>query len=83
MPSKPFGIFAPCDGVLGLGDRFVQVIPVCVQPETVTPTLARAQWEHVQPVLNDSNGNISMAARKLGVYRSTLQRWLRRHAPRM
>lgn len=46
-----------------------------------TPTLARAQWEHVQRVLTDCGGNISMAARRLGMYRSTLQRWLRKHPP--
>lgn len=46
-----------------------------------TPTLARAQWEHVHRVLADCDGNISLAARKLGMYRSTLQRWLRRNAP--
>jgi two-component system response regulator RegA len=50
-------------------------------PPIETPTLARAQWEHVQRVLGDCNGNISAAARRLGMYRSTLQRWLRRHAP--
>lgn len=46
-----------------------------------TPTLARAQWEHVQRVLSDCSGNISLTARKLGIDRSTLQRWLRRPAP--
>jgi len=50
-------------------------------PRVETPTLARAQWEHVQRVLADCNGNISMAARRLGMYRSTLQRWLRKHPP--
>ena len=47
-----------------------------------TPTLERAQWEHVQRVLFECGGNISMAARRLGIYRSTLQRWLRRQVPR-
>lgn len=56
------------------GDRSTEAIE--------TPTLARAQWEHVQRVLADCGGNVSMAARRLGMYRSTLQRWLRRHAPR-
>ncbi len=54
-----------------------------VEPREIeTPTLARAQWEHVHRVLSDCDGNVSMAARRLGMYRSTLQRWLRRHAPR-
>lgn len=45
-------------------------------------TLERAQWEHVQRVLADCGGNVSMTARKLGVYRTTLRRWLRKHAPK-
>jgi len=47
-----------------------------------TPTLARVEWEHITRVLADCNGNISMAARRLGIYRSSLQRRLRKHAPR-
>jgi two-component system, response regulator RegA len=47
-----------------------------------TPTLARAEWEHITRVLADCNGNVSMAARKLGIYRSALQRRLRKFAPR-
>lgn len=47
-----------------------------------TPTLARAEWEHIMRVLADSNGNISMAARRLGIYRSSLQRRLRKFAPK-
>ena len=33
-------------------------------------------------VMADCNGNVSMAARKLGIYRSSLQRRLRKFAPR-
>jgi len=47
-----------------------------------TPTLARAEWEHIMRVLADCNGNVSRAARRLGIYRSSLQRRLRKHAPR-
>lgn len=47
-----------------------------------TPTLARAEWEHISRVLADCNGNVSMAARRLGIYRTSLQRRLRKYAPR-
>jgi two-component system response regulator RegA len=47
----------------------------------VTPTLARAEWEHIQRVLLDCNGNVSEAARRLGILRQSLQRRLRKHAP--
>ena len=50
-------------------------------PPSDTPTLARVQWEHVSRVLSDCDGNVSLTARKLGIDRSTLQRWLRRQAP--
>ena len=43
-----------------------------------TPTLAHAEHEHIRRVLADCNGNISMAARRLGIYRSSLQRALQR-----
>jgi two-component system response regulator RegA len=47
-----------------------------------TPTLARAEWEHIMRVLADCEGNVSAAARRLGIYRSSLQRRLRKYAPR-
>jgi two-component system response regulator RegA len=46
-----------------------------------TPTLARAEWEHIQRVLLDCEGNVSEAARRLGILRQSLQRRLRKHAP--
>jgi two-component system response regulator RegA len=46
-----------------------------------TPTADRAVWEHAHRVLHDCGGNKSLAARKLGVDRGTLQRWLDRGAP--
>ncbi len=46
-----------------------------------TPSLARAEWEHIQRVLADSGGSISEAARKLGLHRRSLQRKLQRPPP--
>ncbi|OIP98648.1 MAG: two-component system response regulator [Zetaproteobacteria bacterium CG2_30_46_52] len=41
----------------------------------------RLEWEHIQKVLSDSNGNISEAARKLDMHRRTLQRKLNNKRP--
>jgi two-component system response regulator RegA len=41
-----------------------------------TPTLARVEWEHINRVLADCGGNISQAARLLGIHRRSLQRKL-------
>jgi two-component system response regulator RegA len=38
--------------------------------------LARVEWEHIQRVLTDCNGNLSQAARLLGLHRRSLQRKL-------
>ena len=45
------------------------------------PSLARAEWEHIHRVLADCAGNISEAARRLGIHRRSLQRKLRKRAP--
>lgn len=45
------------------------------------PSLARAEWEHIQRVLSDCDGNISEAARRLGLHRRTLQRKLAKLPP--
>ena len=46
-------------------------------PEHV-PSLARVEWEHINRVLADCGGNISKAARLLGIHRRSLQRKLER-----
>jgi two-component system response regulator RegA len=51
------------------------------QPGIETPSLARAEWEHIQRVLADCGGNISEAARQLGMHRRTLQRKLATQPP--
>lgn len=49
--------------------------------ELEVPSLARAEWEHIQRVLADSGGNVSEAARRLGLHRRSLQRKLKKLAP--
>lgn len=43
------------------------------------PSLARVEWEHINRVLTDCGGNISQAARLLGVHRRSLQRKLSKY----
>jgi two-component system response regulator RegA len=40
------------------------------------PSLKRLEWEHIQRVLAECGGNVSVAARRLGLHRRTLQRKL-------
>jgi two-component system, response regulator RegA len=47
-------------------------IDISPQPMSVK----RMEWEHLQKVLNDNDGNISAAARAMGMHRRTLQRKL-------
>ncbi|HEY5762739.1 MAG TPA: response regulator [Rhodocyclaceae bacterium] len=51
-------------------------------PSTPVPqhpiTLERMEWEHIQKVLLDNDGNVTAAARALKVHRRTLQRKLTR-----
>lgn len=48
-----------------------------VQPLSVD----RMEWEHIQRVLAEHEGNISATARVLNMHRRTLQRKLTKHAP--
>jgi len=47
-----------------------------VASEPETPSLARVEWEHIQRVLTDCEGNITKAAERLGIHRRSLQRKL-------
>lgn len=58
------------------------------QPDSVENTqteimsVDRLEWEHIQRVLNEHQGNISATARVLNMHRRTLQRKLQKYAPR-
>ena len=47
-------------------------IPLSARPLSVN----RLEWEHIQRVLHDNDGNISATARQLNMHRRTLQRKL-------
>jgi two-component system response regulator RegA len=46
------------------------------------PPLKRLEWEHIQRVLTECEGNVSETARRLGLHRRTLQRKLAKHPVR-
>lgn len=45
-------------------------------------SVERLEWEHIQRVLHENDGNISSTARALGMHRRTLQRKLQKHPTR-
>jgi len=46
-------------------------------PDDYSPmSVGRMEWEHIQKVLAENDGNISATARSLGMYRRSLQRKL-------
>ncbi len=49
---------------------------VDVSVNSMPLSVNRLEWEHIQKVLADHNGNISATARALGMHRRTLQRKL-------
>jgi two-component system response regulator RegA len=71
---------ADVDEILAAFDRERSGSPR--EPSPV-PSLARVEWEHINRVLADCGGNISEAARVLGIHRRSLQRKLAKFpAPR-
>lgn len=53
--------------------------PAAIPPDAQVPSLARAEWEHINRVLADCGGNITQTARLLGVHRRSLQRKLAKY----
>jgi two-component system response regulator RegA len=53
-----------------------------VEPERIPlPSLEQVEWEHVQRVLSDCGGNVTRAAKILGIHRRSLQRRLAKPPP--
>ena len=47
-----------------------------MSPALPVQSLARVEWEHIQRVMTECQGNLSQAARLLGIHRRSLQRKL-------
>ncbi|RZQ55900.1 two-component system response regulator [Pseudidiomarina tainanensis] len=54
-------------------------LPPELSDQPLTP--AQLEWEHIQRVMQEHQGNISATARALGMHRRTLQRKLSKHSP--
>ena len=61
--------------------RELNAAPELIPAPTAVPSLARVEWEHIQRVLADCSGNISQAAKLLGIHRRSLQRKLMKYPP--
>jgi two-component system response regulator RegA len=72
---------ADADDILAAFGRSKNAADELVSTNQEVPSLARAEWEHIHRVLADCGGNISEAARRLGIHRRSLQRKLRKRAP--
>jgi two-component system response regulator RegA len=75
--SKP----ADVDDILAAFERDETAPLSPPKSEFPAPSLARAEWEHINRVLSDCGGNISEAARRLGMHRRSLQLKLRKYPP--
>ena len=75
--SKP----ADADQILAAYERLQDSGDAAAGAPAQAPSLARVEWEHMQRVLHDCDGNISQAARMLGIHRRSLQRKLSKYPP--
>ncbi len=71
---------ANADEILAALTRDAPDAALEVNPEPLS--VARLEWEHIQKVLAEHDGNISATARALKMHRRTLQRKLDKHPPR-
>lgn len=79
--AKPVDADTVMSTVLGVDDESAEPVPSGDRTGTPLP-LRRLEWEHIQRVLLECDGNISKAARRLGMHRRTLQRKLDKHPVR-
>jgi len=76
-PADVDAIVVALDLTPTLGEREAHA-PIPEQPLSVD----RLEWEHIQKVLLENDGNVSATARLLNMHRRTLQRKLLKRPPR-
>lgn len=70
---------ADAEEILAAFERTEPAVEVAAP--SVPRSLEEVEWEHLQRVLTDCGGNVSEAARRLGMHRRSLQRKLARGRP--
>lgn len=76
--TKPADVDAIIAALTGPDTPVPQPLPDTPRPLSVK----RVEWEHIQRVLTENQGNISATARSLGIHRRTLQRKLQKRPVR-
>ncbi len=76
--TKPADIEAIVAALMAPDAQPLKSLPLTARPLSVK----RVEWEHIQRVLTENQGNISATARSLGIHRRTLQRKLQKHPVR-
>ena len=72
---------ADADQILAAFDQERADLPNSEEAVFNRPSLAESEWNHIQKVLVDCDGNITRAAKILDIPRRTLQRKLKKRAP--
>ena len=70
---------ADVDDILAAFARAGSAVEPPAEDAGQVPSLARVEWEHINRVLTDCGGNVSKAARLLGLHRRSLQRKLAKY----
>ncbi len=72
-PATVKELLTAFEGISDTAETAIEDTPMSVE---------RLEWEHIQRVLHEHEGNISSTARALGMHRRTLQRKLQKHPVR-
>jgi two-component system response regulator RegA len=77
--TKPADIDEILAGFEQGSEQGFERVPSTAPPPARIPTLARVEWEHIERVMVECGGNVTQAARLLGLHRRSLQRKLAKH----
>ena len=66
----------PCDARRILDALGIEELTEKHADDLSVPSLSQVEWDHIQRVLHDHDGNVTQAAKVLGMHRRSLQRKL-------
>ncbi len=76
--AKPADTDEILQALLTAGEDEFDSAPIGAQAVLEPMSVKRLEWEHIQKVLSENDGNISATARQLKMHRRTLQRKLQK-----